>query len=102
MTKSSATCSTEPRETFTVTREDRTEYEVQVPPGIARRFRRQMKNLDALVRELREVAPQAGIYFNDGGPSLMLGPTHDARGSALHSNVWADGPFIPGSGGGDW
>jgi hypothetical protein len=91
---------------FTVTREDGSTYEVEVPLKLINRFERLCTQMAALLNEVQEHAPEASLYLEgEGHPNLMGGPTHGGsrlNPRALHENVITRGDTWPRSGGGGW
>lgn len=83
----------EPMITHTVTRDDGSTYEVQVPKRLIQRFKRICKSMAAFLDEITEHAPEAGLYLEgSGNPTLMAGSTHiGPNASQCKENVLADG-----------
>ena len=74
-----------------------------IKPEHVRRFKRYVAQLNKLMREVQEYAPEANYYLACDTLNLMLGPSHEdtPASGAIYGNVGADATLYC-SGGGDW
>lgn len=89
--------------TFVVTGEDAHVRGVKVSIAHLERFARLCEEMRALLLEIQQDVPAAGLYLQESTPHLMLGPTHiGPRRAACPGNSAVSGAEWPRSGGGGW
>lgn len=87
----------------TVTREDGSTYEVQVPARLTKRFKQLCTSMKRLLVEVQKYAPEGSLYLQEDSPHLMVGLSHVGhRDEACQENVLVSGADWPRSGGGGW
>lgn len=70
-------------------------------PTATRRFRSAMKSLDKVLKDVREVFPDACYYSASDATHLLLGKSHSQQGEQ-QQELSVDHVCKPLIGGGDW
>lgn len=52
----------------------------RIMPNHVKRFRRKIRELNRLIKEIREYEPEANLYMNEDHMEILVGPSHVERG----------------------